>query len=250
MLYLIWILSLKDLKQRYHERYLKATWAFINPLFQLALFTLVFSRIARFHSEGASYPLFALSALIPWVFFSSCLSSSCYSLTSNRSLITRLHFPRIAIPLSVLVTHLIDFVIAAAMFCVFLALQWPASVPPVFSLLPVFALQLVFTAAIALVLSISNAYFRDVGSALPMITQSWLFVSPVVYSAGAVPEKWRALYFLNPMAVVIDSYRRVLLHSQTPDARLFGTALLVSLSIFILAWLLFKKLETNLADVI
>lgn len=250
MLHLICILSLRELKQRYHQRYLKTAWAVINPLFQLCLFTLVFSKIVRFDSEGAPYVLFVFSALLPWVFFSSCLSSSCYSLTSNRNLITRLYFPRIAIPLSVLLTHLIDFAIAAALLLVFLTLNGFPLDAPFLALLPIFLLQLLFTAGIVLFVSIGNAYLRDVGSALPMLTQAWLFASPIVYSAHAVPERFRSVYFLNPMAVIIDSYRRVLLHGQTPDTPSFTTALVISLVILATGYLLFKTLEPDLADVV
>ena len=243
-------LALKEIKQRYKQRYLRIAWALINPLFSMIVFTLIFSRVAKLPSEGVAYPIFNFTALVPWSFFAVSLSFSCRSLTLNYNLITRLEFPRITIPISAILASLLDFALASILLAILFSIYHIGIGINIIYLIPVFLIQLLFTAGVAFILSICNAYLRDIQAALPIIIQSWMLASPVGYSLNMVGEKLRFFYLLNPMAAILDSYRKILIHNMPPNFSYLAIATSVSLIVFIFGYCLFKKLERNLADII
>ena len=246
---LVAALALKEIKQRYKQRYLKAAWAVINPIFTLIVFTLIFSRVAKLSSEGVPYPVFNFTALVPWSFFAACLIFSCNSLVTNYNFITRLKFPRITIPIASILACFLDFAIALVLLAILFAIYHVNVGINVIYIIPVFLIQLLFTLGVVFILSISNAYLRDIQSALRIIIQVWMLASPIGYSLNMV-KNFRFLYLLNPMAGILDSYRKILIHNEAPNFSYLGISALVSLIVFTFGYWLFKKLEPNLADII
>lgn len=222
----------------------------LNPLLNMGVYTLVFSKMAKFHSEGVPYPLFNLVALAPWIFFSASLQAVCQSLVANQNLITRLNFPRIAIPIATVVTQCIPF---AVTFLYLGGLLWLYQVPLGLSVLvlPVLVfIQILFTLGIGLFLSVLYVYFRDLAGMLSFILYAWMLFSPVVYSAQMVPEHLRGWYRLNPMSAMIESYRRILVHGESVDLRVLFLLSAFAIGIFLSGISFFKSRERNLADFI
>ena len=247
---LICALALKDIRQRYKQRYLRAAWSVINPIFTMIIFMIIFSRVAKLPSEGVPYPVFNFTVLVPWSFFAACLSLSCSSLAANHHLITKVKFPRITIPLSSILASFLDFAIAILLLIILFIIYRVRVGISIIYLLPVLLIQLLFTMGMAFILSICNAYLRDVQSALPKIIQVWMLASPVGYSLNMVGEKYRFFYLLNPMAGILDSYRKILIHNRAPNFSYLAISAFVSLIVFIFGYWLFKKLERDLADII
>ena len=247
---LVAVLALKEIKQRYKQRYLRAAWTVIHPIFTMIIFTVIFSRVAKLPSEGIPYPVFNFTALVPWSFFAACLSFSCNSLVVNHNLINRLKFPRITIPISSILSAFLDFAVALVLLAILFTIYHVSVGINIIYLIPVFLIQVLFTLGIVFILSISNAYIRDVQSALSIVIQAWMLASPVAYSLNMVGEKFRFFYLLNPMAGILDSYRKILIHNVAPNFSYLAISLFVSLIIFIFGYYLFKKFERNLADII
>ena len=247
---LIAALGLKELKQRYKQRYLRAAWAVIGPIFSMIVFTVIFSRVAKLPSEGVPYPVFNFTALVPWSFFAACLGFSCRSLVMNYNLITRLKFPRITIPISSILASSLDFAVAVVLLAILFIIYHISVGINIIYLIPILLIQLLFTLGMAFILSISNAYLRDIQSALGIVIQGWMLISPVGYSLNMVGEKYRFFYLLNPMAGILDSYRKVLIHNVAPNFSYLAISFFVSLIVFILGYWFFKRLERNLADII
>ncbi len=248
---LILILALTNLKQRYKQRYLRFAWAVIHPLFMMAVFTIVFSRVAKLPSEGVPYPLFSFTALVPWTFFASSLSFCVYCLNAQFNLITRINFPKITIPLGSILATSFDFLIAICLLIVMFFLYRFTIDPKAILIIPIIIIQLIFTIGVGLILSIANVYLRDIQNALPLIMQAWMLASPVGYSLNmVVNDKLRFFYLLNPMAGILDSYRRVLLHNQLPSLYYLGMAFVVALITFIFGYWFFKRNEAHMADII
>src|SRR5438477_6976788 len=201
--FLIW----RDIKVRYKQTLLGAAWAIIQPLMTMLVFSIFFGRLAKVPSDGIPYPIFAYCALLPWQLFASTLTQSSNSLVDNSHLITKVYFPRLIVPLSSVLSSLVDFAIA---FVVLLGMMmWYGIMPGWHALtLPLFLL-LAMTAAVAvgLWLSALNVKYRDVRYTIPFLVQIWLFASPVAYPSSLVPGKWRMLYGLNPMAGVVEGFR-------------------------------------------
>lgn len=229
---------------------MRAAWLVINPIFVTVIFTVVFSKIARLPSEGVPYPLFSFTGLIFWIAFSSTLSYSCVSLRGNRHLINRLKFDRVALPVSAVLTKLVDLAIYIAALIALLIIYGRGPSVALVYFLPIFLVQLLLTFGLSFILSIANAYVRDTSNAFPIILQAWMLCSPVVYSIDAIDARVRPLYMLNPMAGIIESYKRILLHQQSPNPRHLLTAFVVSLVIFLAGLFIFKKFERNLDDVL
>jgi lipopolysaccharide transport system permease protein len=247
---LVLALAFTNIRHRYKQGYLRVVWAIINPLFTMTILFLVFSRVAKLPSEGAPYPIFSFVALVPWNLFAAAMGFCVYSLSANYSLITRINFPRTTVPLASILATFLDFAIALVLLLVLLVVFKIGIGPTFFLIIPVIAIQLLFMIGLGLALSILNVYLRDIQSALPLILQAWMLISPVGYSMNMVGDKLRFFYLLNPMAGILDSYRRILLHNQRPDPYYFGMAALVSMIVFVSGYWFFKKNEKNLADII
>lgn len=243
-------LTAHRVRVRYKQSVLGVAWAIVQPLSLMAIYTLVFSLFARIPSDGAPYAVFAYTALLPWTFFATALTNATAGLTSHTQLVTKVYFPREILPLSYVLAALIDFAIASSVLA--LLLVW-YQVPLTWGLLwvfPLLAILAVFVAGLALFLSALQVMFRDVGVAMPLLLQLWMFASPVVYPVSAVPERLRGLYLLNPMAGLIDGFRRAVLDGATPDARSLATSGAVSVVLLAAGYAFFKHRESTLADVI
>lgn len=246
---LLYFLVWRDAKVRYKQTVLGAGWAVLQPLLTTAVFALFFGRLAKMPSDGVPYPLFAFTALVPWTYFATALGSGANSLVGSQHLISKVYFPRLLIPAASVITPVIDFAIAFALLVVMLA--WYGFVPPIGVLtLPAFVLLAIASAlAASLWFSALNVEYRDVRYVLPFALQFWLFVTPVAYPASLVPERWRALYGVNPMATVVEGFRSAVLGTPMP-----GSMTLVSVAVVALALaggcMYFRRMEGTFADVL
>jgi lipopolysaccharide transport system permease protein len=214
---LLYFLVWRDIKVRYKQTLLGVLWAVLQPLMLMLAFSIFLGRLAKVPSDGLPYPVFTFWALIPWQLFAQALTHASNSLVANDRLITKVCFPRLVIPLSAVLSGLVDFLIA---FIILLTLMIHYGISPTNALwtIPIFVLLAVVSAlAVGLWLSAVNVQYRDVRYTIAFITQLWFFVSPVAYPSSLAPERWRSLYGLNPIAGVVEGFRWALLgKSQAP----------------------------------
>lgn len=247
---LLYFLSWRDIKVRYKQTALGALWAIIQPFFTMVVFSLFFGRLAKIPSDGIPYPIFAYSALVPWTFFANGLSQSSNSLVGSAELITKVYFPRLIIPVSSILSGLIDFVIA---FAVFILMALYFGIYPTISILFLpFFLLLGFTTAlgVGLWLSALNVRFRDVRYIVPFLTQFWLFATPIAYPSSLLSEPWRTVYGMNPMVGVVEGFRWALLGTETAPGAMIIVSSLVAVCLLISGVFYFKRVEKYFADVI
>jgi len=247
---LLYTLSVHRLKVRYKQSVLGPTWAILQPLLLMLIFTVVFSRIVRLPSDGIPYALFAYSALLPWTYFSSSLSSATNSLVSHFSLVTKVYFPREILPLTYVIAGLVDFLLASLVLGALLVYYHVSLTVHAFIAIPTIAVLTVFTVAMSFVLSTIQVRYRDVGVAMPLILQLWMFATPIVYPLSVVPNRWRGLYELNPMVGIVESLRRVIVQGLPPDFHALGVSAAVSAILLPIAFLYFKRAEATVADII
>jgi lipopolysaccharide transport system permease protein len=247
---LLYFLVWRDLKVRYKQTVLGIAWAVLQPLATTLVFAIFLGRLAGVPSDGVPYPVFAYAAMLPWQLFAHALTESSNSLVANERLITKVYFPRLVIPLATILAGLIDFAIA---FVVGIGLMaWYGIVPgPLIAAVPLFVVLAVLTAlAAGLWLSALNVEYRDVRYTLGFLVQIWLFATPVAYPSSLVPERWRALYGLNPMAGVVEGFRWALLgHGQPPGALLVVSTVVTFVVLAGGLWY-FKRMERTFADVV
>jgi lipopolysaccharide transport system permease protein len=247
---LVYFLAWRDVKVRYKQTTIGVAWAVIQPLVTILIFTLLFSRMASVPSDGMPYPIFAFAALLPWTYFSQAIGRSGSSLVNNAGLVTKVYFPRLAIPIAAVLAPLVDFVVTLAILLVMMA--YYRIVPGwSFFAVPLFLLMCIVTAlAASLWLSALCVKYRDVGVAIPFLLQVWLYASPVVYPASKIPEKWRVLYSLNPMAGVIEGFRWSLLGADRPDLRLLAGSCVAVMVMLCAGVIYFRQTEQTFADVV
>ena len=243
-------LSVHRINVRYRQTLLGVGWAMLQPLLMMVIFALIFSRLAGISSEGAPYPLFAYVALLPWTFFATSVTNATGSLVNNAQLLKKVYFPREILPLTYVVAALFDFAIGLVALGALMA--W-FQVPPTASALyvvPLVLLLALWAFAVSLLLSAVQVRWRDIGVALPMLVQIWMFVSPVIYPLSVVPASWRPLYLLNPVAGLINAFRDVLLRGQPPDVTPLVYASAVTAVVLPVAYLVFKRTEATMADIV
>ena len=246
---LLYFLVWRDVKVRYKQTVLGAAWAILQPVMTMVVFSIFFGRLAKIPSDGIPYPVFAFTALLPWQLFAYALTESSNSLVSNQNLITKVYFPRLVIPISAVLAGLVDFAIALV---VLLGLMWYFGIVPTaaVALLPVFVLFAIVTAlAVGLWLSALNVKYRDVRYTIPFLTQFWMFATPVAYPASLVPEKWRALFGLNPMAGVVEGFRWALLGKAHSPGPLLVVSVIAVVVLLIGGLMYFRRMESTFADV-
>ena len=241
--------TLREIKAKYKQAFLGVTWAIIQPIVLMAMLTVVFSYFAKIPSDGVPYPLVLFAALLPWQFFSSALNRGTGSLVNQAALITKIYFPRESLVLASLAAALVDFAITAIVFVALLAYYHVAPTPLWLWVVPVFLIQTVLSLGLMLFLAPLNAMYRDVGQAIPLAIQVWMYATPIMYPASLVPENIRPYYFLNPMAVIIESYRSAMLHNQAPNLLFLACAAVFALLVLASGYHVFKRLETRIADV-
>jgi lipopolysaccharide transport system permease protein len=240
----------RELKIRYKQTAIGVSWVVLQPMIAVVIFTVIFGQLAKMPSDGVWYPVFALTALLPWNFFAQAISRAGGALVSNANLVSKIYFPRILLPLSMVLAPLID--LALSLILLFGLLIY-AGIPLTSKVLtlPAFILVAMFAAmGISLFLSAANVKYRDIGHAIPFLIQIWMFMSPIVYSVSLVPEEWRWLYGLNPMVGVIEGFRWALLGQVAPDPIVLIESCLIFCIVFIVGLLYFKKMERQFADVI
>jgi homopolymeric O-antigen transport system permease protein len=246
---LLYFLAWRDVKLRYKQTFLGATWAIIQPLFAMLLFTLFFGRLAKIPSDNIPYPVFAYAGLVPWTFFANAVTNSANSLIGSSSLITKVYFPRLIIPgapvLAALVDLAISFVLLVPLFIYYrVAISWQILLLPVFMLL---ATLLAF--GVGTWMSAVNVKYRDVRYALPFLVQLWLFVSPVIYPLSLMPPKLKWLLMINPMTGIIEGVRSSLF-GKPFDWPAIAVSAAITLLIVVLSSVLFQRVEDSFADVI
>ncbi len=247
---LLYFLVWRDLKVRYKQTAIGAAWAVLQPFMTMVVFSLFFGKLAHIPSSGLPYPIFYFSALLPWMYFAAALQNATNTVVEHQHVITKVYFPRLVLPCSAVLSGLVDFAVS---FVVLLAmmLYYRIAPTPAILLVPVFLLLAVVTAlGTGLWLAALNALYRDVRYVVPFLIQFWLFASPVAYPSNLVPERWRWLYGLNPMAGVIEGFRWAITgHGQPPGVMMLGSAAVVAILLFG-GLVFFNKMETTIADVV
>lgn len=248
-----WVFSmliLRDIKLRYKQTMLGITWVLLQPLFTVLLFTIIFGRFMGVETDGIPYSVFALCGLLPWLFFSQAIGRASICLVGDRKLITKVYFPRMFIPLSAIFGVSIDFLITLCMTFLLMAVKGVALSGNLL-FLPVCTLLLyAFSSGMGLLFSAFNVYYRDLKHTLPFVLQLWMYASPLVYSASIVPEKFRLLYSLNPIAGIVDAFRWTLLGVGPFPMVSFISSVAVTLAVLVSGVVTFRKIEHYFADII
>jgi lipopolysaccharide transport system permease protein len=243
-------LSRHRINVRYRQTLLGVGWAVLQPLLMMTIFVVVFSRFARIPSEGAPYALFAYVALLPWTFFATSVTNATGSLVNHTQLITKVYFPREILPLTYIVAALFDFIIGLGALGVLMAWFRVPLTPAAIYVIPLILLLALWALAVSLVLSAAQVRWRDVGVAMPVLVQLWMFVSPVIYPLSVVPASWRPLYLLNPVAGIINGFRDGLLRGEAPSAVPLVYSVAATVIALPLAYVVFKRTEATMADIV
>jgi lipopolysaccharide transport system permease protein len=246
--FLVW----RDIKVRYKQTAIGATWAIAQPLMAMTVFSVFLGRLAQVPSDGLPYPLFAFSALVPWTFFANGLQQSSQSLVASTQLITKVYFPRLLIPTARVLSGLPDLALS---FLLLLGMVWHYGAVPsptrVWWLIPLALLAFSTALGVGLWLSALNVKYRDIQHAVPFIIQLWLFSTPIAYPASLLPGHWRVLYALNPMVGVVEGFRWALLGAgHSPWGGLTGISALAALTILVTGAFFFRRVERTFADII
>ena len=247
---LLYFLTWRDIKVRYKQTILGAAWAIIQPLMIMVIFSLFFGRLAKMPSDGLPYPIFSYAALVPWTFFAYGLTQSSNSLVNSASLIKKVYFPRLAIPIATVLSGVVDFVLA---FIVLLGMMLLYGIVPTINVfwLPLFlVLALITSLGVGLWLSAMNVQFRDVRYTVPFLTQFWLFATPIAYPSSLLSEPWRTVYAINPMVGVVEGFRWALLGVDTAPGPIIFVSTLAAVAILITGAFYFRRLEKTFADVV
>jgi lipopolysaccharide transport system permease protein len=240
----------RELKVRYKQTAVGALWAVLQPLMTMLVFSLFFGKLAHIPSGGLPYPIFYYSALLPWTYFAGALTNATNKVVDNQNVITKVYFPRLILPISAVLSGLVDFCVSFCMFVV-LMVYYKMHATPASTLLPLLLLLAVLTAlGVGLWLSALNAIYRDVRYVVPFLVQFWMFASPVVYPSSLVPAKWRPLYGLNPMAGVIEGFRWSLTGQGDPPGRMILVSAGMVVVLVVTGMMYFQSMETKIADVV
>lgn len=247
---LLYFLIWRDVKVLYKQTAIGAGWAVLQPLATMAVFTIIFGALAKIPSDGLPYPIFAYTALLPWTYFSQAVTRSGTSVVGDANLISKVYFPRLLVPLSAALAPLVDFAIAFVLLLGMMA--WYGIVPTAATLaLPVvFVLAIVTAMAVGLWLSALNVLYRDVRHAIPFLLLLWMYASPIAYPVSLVPERWRALYGLNPMVGVIEGFRWALLGGAGHDLSTIMTSAIAVVILFVGGVVFFRRIERTFADIV
>lgn len=242
--------AVRDIRVRYKQTFLGAAWAILQPVMSMVVFSLIFGKLAGLPSDGVPYPLFAFCALLPWQLFARALTISSQSLVGNANLLTKVYFPRLILPLSSVISGLVDFAIAFVVLVGMMAYYdlfpgWFVITLPLFMILAIAA-----ALSIGLWLSALNVKYRDIRYTLPYLSQLWLLASPVAYSSSLVPEKWQAVYGINPMVGVIEGFRWALLGKAVPFGPMMILSIVVTAILLVGGLFYFRRMEKTFADIV
>ena len=246
---LFYFFAWRDLLVRYKQAFFGIAWALFRPLMAMALFTLIFSQMAHFESAGVPYPLFALAGMLPWMLFSSSLSETAVSLINHPSLLSRVYFPRMILPASQVLVQLADFLVALVLL-LGLMLVWGGALPLSFALLPLLVvLALLLCLGCGLIVSALTLKYRDVRHTIPFFIQLGIYLSPVGYGSFMIPEAWRSLYFLNPVAGIIEGLRAALFGVVPPYLfEALSMSIAITLGLLVCGFCYFQRCERQMGD--
>jgi lipopolysaccharide transport system permease protein len=247
---LVYFLIWRNVKIRYKQTALGAAWAIIQPFMTMLVFSLFFGKLAKVPSDNIPYPIFSFAGLVPWTFFSNSLSVASNSLIGSAHLITKVYFPRLAIPIATVLSGVVDFAVA---FLMLLLMMMYYGVTPMVRMiwLPMFLLLAIITSlGVSLWLSALSVEYRDVQHVMPFISQFWLFATPIAYSSSMLSEPWRTLYGLNPMVGVVEGFRWALLGTNTAPGPIIVVSWLVAVVVLIGGAFYFRRMERTFADTV
>ena len=247
---LLFFLTWRDIKVRYRQTALGAAWAVLQPVLTMAVFSVFFGRLAKMPSDGIPYPIFALSGLLPWQLFAYALAQSSNSVVQNKNLVSKVYFPRLIVPLASVLSGLVDFAIA---FAVLLMVMLFYGIVPGVALVAIpFAILLAVVTALAvgLWLSALNVKYRDVQYTIPFLSQFWLFLTPIAYPTSLIPQQFRVLYGINPMAGVVECFRWALFGHRNASLTMIALSSIVVLVVFVGGLAYFRKVEKTFADLV
>jgi lipopolysaccharide transport system permease protein len=247
---LLFILAWRDVQLRYKQAGLGIAWAIIQPLFAVAIFTVIFGRFAKFPSGNVPYSVFAFAGILMFTYFSEATRRASAGLVTDAELIRKIYFPRLIMPLGAVVSPLIDFgfafvVFLGLMFWFGVALTWKILLLPF-----VLIIAMMLALAMGLWLGPVNVRYRDVTHAIPFVLQVWMYASPIIYPLSIVPEKWQALYSLNPLVGIIEAFRWVTLDTPAPDFVSIGVSFVAILALLAGGLVYFRRRERGFADII
>ena len=247
---LLYFLIWRDLKVRYKQSVLGATWAIIQPFFTMVVFSLFFGKLAKMPSDGIPYPIFSYAALVPWSFFANGLNQASNSLVGNSNLIQKIYFPRMSMPIASVCGGFVDFVLA---FIMLIGMIFYYGMVPTINVvwLPFF-LMLAFMTSLGASLWLSAMYvqFRDVRHIIPFLTQIWLFATPIAYPSSLLSEPWRTIYGINPMVGVVEGFRWALLGANTAPGPIIIVSSFTAVGLLISGAFYFRRMERTFADVV
>ena len=244
-------LTLREIKARYKQSFLGLFWVILNPFFQMVIMSFVFGNIiGRIANVGVPYPIFLYAGLLPWTFFNLSLTNSMDVFYQNGSLIKKIYFPRQILVLSTMLAKAFDFVLASLIFFVLMAYFGVPFTWYILLFIPIYLLHFVFTYSLALLLASLNLFYRDIQYLFNLVLTLWFYLTPVIYSVEFFPERYRWIFKLNPMSVFINAYRQVLLGGDWPNWFSLGTGAVITITLFIIANVIFQKLQKSFADVV
>jgi lipopolysaccharide transport system permease protein len=247
---LLYFLTVREIKVRYKQTAIGAAWAIIQPLFTMIIFSLFFGRLAKVPSDGVPYSIFCFAGLVPWTMFANGIQQSSNSLVGNANLITKVYFPRLTVPISSVLSGMVDFALAFLLLLGFMLYR--GFVPNVHALwVPAFLLLAVVSSlGVGLWLSALNVQYRDIRYVVPFLIQIWLFATPVAYPSSMLSEPWRTVYGLNPMVGVIEGFRWALLGSGSPPGLMLVASSAAAFIILFTGVIYFRRMERYFADII
>jgi lipopolysaccharide transport system permease protein len=246
---LLYLLTWRELKARYKQTVMGVAWVIMQPLMTTIIFTIFFSKLARIESDGIPYPIFAYAGLLPWSFFASSVTNSSSSLVANAPLITKVYFPRLILPAATIGARLVDFAVAFVLLIGMMIYYNVALTLNILMLFPLIALVTLLALGVGMWTAALNVRYRDVGVALPVALQLWMFASPILYPLSLVPEKYRSIYLLNPMVGITEGFRSALFGLEfNRRALVFSVA--VMLVVLIYSAYVFRRMEKSFADLV
>jgi lipopolysaccharide transport system permease protein len=247
---LLWFLALRDIKVRYKQTVLGASWAVLQPVGTALVFTVVFGRLARIPSDGVPYAVFALSGLVPWTFFATAVTTTALSLVGNTNLISKVYFPRLCVPIATVLASFVDLLVASVVLFVAMAVYHVGAGARILLVLPFMVLAFAAALGVGLWLCAIAARYRDVRHAVPFLLQFWLFATPVAYPSSLLAERWHALYAINPMVGVVEGFRWSLLGSDVAIGPLALASAVSAAVLLVTGAFYFRRMERSFADVI
>ncbi len=247
---LLYFLCWRTIKVRYKQTVLGGSWAILQPFVTMVIFSVIFGRLVGVPSDGIPYPIFVYAGLLPWQLFAQSLTESGNSLVNNEHLITKVYFPRLVIPASMVLVSLLDFAVAGVVLAGMMVYFRIVPATGIW-ILPLLVLQAVCAAlGMGLWLSALNVQYRDIRHVIPFLTQCWLFATPIAYPSSLVPRQWRVLLGLNPMTGVVEGFRWALFGARTEVGSLLALSTLVTIGLIVSGAIYFRRLERTFADIL